>query len=94
MFNRGLIQKLILCAAAFILSGAMWRFLSAGGGSDSGADGDALELSHAAHRNRAQVAQLGQVHPPLGGRPGVIPPGGTTRLNSDSDRSAARNTSH
>lgn len=40
MFNRGLIQKLILCGAAFILSGAMWRFLSAGGGSDSAADGD------------------------------------------------------
>jgi exopolysaccharide production protein ExoQ len=40
MFNRGLIQKLILCGAAFILSGAMWRFLSAGAGSDSGADGD------------------------------------------------------
>jgi len=41
MFNRELIQKLILGLAAFILSGAMWRFLSAAGGSDSGADGDA-----------------------------------------------------
>jgi len=40
MFSRGLIQKLILGVAAFILSGAMWRFLSAGGGSDNGADGD------------------------------------------------------
>ncbi len=41
MFHRGLIQKLILILVAFILSGAMWRFLSAGSGSDSGADGDA-----------------------------------------------------
>jgi O-antigen ligase len=40
MFNRAIIQKLILCGTAFILSGAMWRFLSAGGGSDSAADGD------------------------------------------------------
>ncbi len=41
MFSRGLIQKLVLGVAAFILSGAMWRFLSAGGGSDTAADGDA-----------------------------------------------------
>jgi exopolysaccharide production protein ExoQ len=41
MFSRGLIQKVILGIAALILSGAMWRFLSDGGGSDSAADGDA-----------------------------------------------------
>ncbi len=41
MFSRGLIQKLVLGVASFILSGAMWRFLSAGGGSDTAADGDA-----------------------------------------------------
>jgi exopolysaccharide production protein ExoQ len=36
---RRLIQKLVLGIVAFILSGAMWRFLSAGGG-DNAADGD------------------------------------------------------
>ena len=35
MFNRGLIQKLTLGIVAFILSGAMWRFLSAGSGDDA-----------------------------------------------------------
>jgi O-antigen ligase len=41
MFSRGIVQKLVLGVAALILSGAMWRFLSAGGGSDTAADGDA-----------------------------------------------------
>src|SRR5271167_3989 len=40
MFTRGLIHKLILGIAAFILSGAMWRFLSVGGG-DNATEGDA-----------------------------------------------------
>jgi exopolysaccharide production protein ExoQ len=40
MFSRGLIQKFILGVVAFILSGAMWRFLSTGGGSETAADGD------------------------------------------------------
>lgn len=39
MFSRGLIQKLTLGIVAFILSGAMWRFLSAKGG-DNATDGD------------------------------------------------------
>jgi exopolysaccharide production protein ExoQ len=39
MFSRGLIQKLTLGIVAFILSGAMWRFLSAKG-ADAGTEGD------------------------------------------------------
>lgn len=39
MLSRGLTQKLILGTVAFILSGAMWRFLSARGG-DNPTDGD------------------------------------------------------
>jgi exopolysaccharide production protein ExoQ len=35
MFYRGLIQKFTLGIVAFILSGAMWRFLSAGTGEDA-----------------------------------------------------------
>jgi exopolysaccharide production protein ExoQ len=39
MSFRGIVPKLTLGGVAFILSGAMWRFLSSGGG-DSATDGD------------------------------------------------------